>query len=102
MRHQFDIPQAAVAQATSVSDPINVDGVIAAVRRQWRLAAVVGIFGLIAGAAYAFTAGDADRERINKSGIHIDFMIGGDEVAVTGLRDDGTEVPVLRGGAWQL
>jgi aminopeptidase len=54
------------------------------------------------GAAYAFTAGEADRERINTSAIHLDFMIGGDEVAVTGLRADGTEVPVLRDGTWQL
>jgi aminopeptidase len=34
--------------------------------------------------------------------IHIDFMIGSDDVAVTGLRADGTEVPVLRGGSWQI
>jgi aminopeptidase len=54
------------------------------------------------GAAYAFTVDDGDRERINRSGIHIDFMIGGNEVAVTGLRADGTEVPVLRDGAWQI
>ena len=42
------------------------------------------------------------RERINTSGIHVDFMIGGDGVDVTGIEGDGTEVPVLRGGAWQL
>ena len=54
------------------------------------------------GAAYAFTAGDEDRDRINKSGIHIDFMIGGDDVSVTGLRGDGSETPVLRDGAWQI
>ena len=41
----------------------------------------------------------ADRERINRSEIHIDFMIGGDEVAVTGVRPrTATEVPLLRGG----
>jgi aminopeptidase len=54
------------------------------------------------GAAYAFTVGEEDRGRINVSQIHVDFMIGGDDVAVTGVRGDGTEVPVLRGGAWQL
>jgi aminopeptidase len=47
-------------------------------------------------------ARDADRSRVNGSAIHIDFMIGGDEVAVTGVMDDGARVPVLRGGAWQL
>ena len=40
--------------------------------------------------------------RINKSTIHIDFMIGSDEVTVTGAQADGTEVPVLRGGDWQM
>jgi aminopeptidase len=34
--------------------------------------------------------------------IHVDFMIGSDDVAVTGLRADGAEVPVLRGGSWQV
>ena len=43
-----------------------------------------------------------DRERMNSSNIHIDFMIGGDELAVTGLTRDGRQVPLLRGGAWQL
>ena len=39
---------------------------------------------------------------MNASGIHVDFMIGGDDVDVTGIEDGGGEVPVLRGGAWQL
>jgi aminopeptidase len=39
---------------------------------------------------------------MNQSAIHIDFMIGGDDVAVTGVTRDGREVPVLRGGDWQL
>jgi aminopeptidase len=54
------------------------------------------------GSAYATAVGDEDRERINKSALHIDFMIGSDEVAVTGLTRDGREVPILRGGRWQL
>jgi len=54
------------------------------------------------GQAYAFTAGPEDRERLNRSAIHVDFMIGGDDVAVSGVTDDGDEVPVLEGGAWQL
>jgi len=29
-------------------------------------------------------------------------MIGGDDVDVDGVLADGGEVPVLRGGAWQL
>src|SRR4051812_46930122 len=54
------------------------------------------------GQAYAFTAGEEDRHRVNASGIHVDFMIGGDDVDVTGVEDGGGQVPVLRGGAWQL
>jgi aminopeptidase len=54
------------------------------------------------GRAYDFTAGEEDRENVNQSGIHVDFMIGGDDVEVDGIEDGGAEVPVLRGGAWQL
>ena len=54
------------------------------------------------GQAYAFTAGDEDRDRLNRSGIHVDFMIGGDDVDVSGVTSRGDEVPVLRGGAWQV
>jgi aminopeptidase len=54
------------------------------------------------GEAYEFTAGEEDRGRLNTSVVHIDFMIGGDDVAVTGITRDGDRVPVLRGGAWQV
>ena len=36
------------------------------------------------GGAYATSVDEEDRARINKSVIHIDFMIGSDDVAVTG------------------
>ena len=54
------------------------------------------------GNAYSFCVDDADKPNINTSAIHIDFMIGGDDVAVTGVTKDGDRVPVLRGGDWQL
>lgn len=55
------------------------------------------------GAAYKLTVADeADHERINRSDIHIDFMIGSPEMEVDGLLADGTEVPVLREGVWQI
>jgi aminopeptidase len=42
------------------------------------------------------------RQRINTSDIHVDFMIGAAEVAVTGTTAAGDEIPLLRDGAWQL
>jgi aminopeptidase len=58
---------------------------------------------LALGDAYASPVADpADVERINASAVHIDFMIGSDDVAVTGVTKSGAEVPILRGGAWQV
>jgi aminopeptidase len=54
------------------------------------------------GNAYAFSAGEEDRGRLNRSGIHIDFMVGSLELEVTGIMKDGARVPVLREGDWQL
>ena len=54
------------------------------------------------GSAYEEAVSEDDVPRINKSGIHIDFMVGGDDVDVTGITRDGHRVPVLRGGAWQI
>jgi aminopeptidase len=47
-------------------------------------------------------ADEADKARVNKSQIHIDFMIGSRELAVDGITRDGEVVPVLRDGAWQV
>jgi aminopeptidase len=41
-------------------------------------------------------------ERINVSGIHTDFMIGGPEVEVTGTTREGREIPVLMRQSWAL
>lgn len=54
------------------------------------------------GSAYAMTVGEGDAERINQSQIHIDVMLGSPEVAVTGIRADGSELPVLVAGEWQI
>jgi aminopeptidase len=55
------------------------------------------------GSAYQFTVDDeADKARANVSGIHVDFMIGSLDVAVTGVTSDGDRVPVLVGGRWQI
>jgi aminopeptidase len=57
---------------------------------------------LALGNAYAVAVGDDDVPRINRSAIHIDFMIGSDDVSVDGLTRDGRTVPVLRSGSWQI
>jgi aminopeptidase len=58
---------------------------------------------LALGDAYSAPVGDpADAARINESQIHIDFMIGSDEVTVTGRTKSGEDVALLRGGSWQI
>jgi aminopeptidase len=59
---------------------------------------------LALGQAFQFAVGDEERERTNTSMVHIDFMIGGDDVDVTGIPAAGGDerVPVLRRGVWQL
>ena len=54
------------------------------------------------GSAYEEAVDESDVPRINRSGTHVDFMVGGDEVDVTGITRDGKRIPVLRGGAWQI
>jgi aminopeptidase len=54
------------------------------------------------GSAYEFTAGEEDHPRLNRSAIHIDFMIGSEDVDVTAMDAGGERVPVLRGGHWQI
>jgi aminopeptidase len=54
------------------------------------------------GNGFDFSVEAEDLERVNRSAIHVDFMIGGDGVDVTGVTADGERVPVLRGGAWQI
>ena len=54
------------------------------------------------GSAYLVTVGEEDRARANESSVHIDFMVGSDDVDVTGITLGGERVPVLRRGSWQL
>jgi aminopeptidase len=48
------------------------------------------------------TADERTAARVNASGIHTDFMIGGPEVTVTGTTRDGRELPVLVHQDWAL
>ena len=60
------------------------------------------------GSAYAEAVKDGakltEEQRIalgsNKSMIHIDFMVGGPELDITGVKKDGIKVPVLSAGEW--
>jgi aminopeptidase len=54
------------------------------------------------GSAYDAAVGEDDLERLNRSSVHIDFMIGSAEVDVTGITRDGERVPVLRDSSWQI
>lgn len=55
------------------------------------------------GSAYGICVdSDEDRARINQSRIHVDFMIGSDEMTVTGIGADGSRTPVLVAGDWKI
>jgi aminopeptidase len=103
----------ALRARASLDDGASRLGEVALVDREGRIGKTGSVFfntlldenaasHIALGNAYAIGVGEEDRGRINESAIHIDFMIGGDDVDVTGIARDGSEVPVLRGGAWQL
>jgi aminopeptidase len=48
------------------------------------------------------TTDEQTAARVNASGIHTDFMIGGPEIDVTGTNRDGRELPVLMHQDWAL
>ena len=55
------------------------------------------------GNAYTFPVEDeSDRQRANQSAVHVDFMIGSNDVDVDGVTRDGERIPVLRAGSWQI
>jgi aminopeptidase len=63
------------------------------------------------GKGLTMTLAPGDRERgdeellamgCNVSFLHTDFMIGSDEIEVTGLRPDGGELPIIRGGRFAI
>jgi aminopeptidase len=85
-------------------------GEVALVDREGRIAPLDTVFfdslldenaasHIALGSAYE-TVGPEDLGRINRSEIHIDFMIGGDDVVVTGVTAAGEEVEILSGGRW--
>ena len=57
---------------------------------------------LAVGHGFGFLLDEPDRERCNTSEIHIDFMVGSNELTVTGVTASGDRVPVLVEGRWQI
>jgi aminopeptidase len=45
---------------------------------------------------------EADIARVNRSVVHTDFMIGGNDVSVTGMTPGDESVALLRDGIWQV
>ncbi|HEM5655347.1 TPA: aminopeptidase [Streptococcus suis] len=39
---------------------------------------------------------------LNRSDIHVDFMIGSNKMNIDGIREDGTRVPIFRDGEWAI
>jgi aminopeptidase len=54
------------------------------------------------GSGLTFLAEGEPSDGFNIANIHIDFMVGGPELAVDALLADGAEVPLVRNEDWQL
>ena len=48
----------------------------------------------------SLTMEQAQAYGINDSIIHVDFMVGADDLAITGIRPDGSSEPIFRNGTW--
>ncbi|MGM5692911.1 aminopeptidase [Streptococcus suis] len=65
---------------------------------------------LAIGQAYAFSIeGGTEMSQeelkeagLNRSDVHVDFMIGSNKMNVDGIREDGTRVPIFRDGEWAI
>ena len=55
-----------------------------------------------AGAVEHLPDGAPERGLINDAKVHTDFMVGGAEVEIDGVAADGTAIPLLYGGEWQI
>src|SRR5699024_10023522 len=43
---------------------------------------------------------ELDKNGINDSLVHVDFMVGSSEMDIDGILTDGTKEPVFRSGTW--
>ena len=46
------------------------------------------------------TVAEAKERGVNDSIIHVDFMVGSDDLAIDGVRPDGSSAPIFRSGTW--
>ena len=103
----------ALRSRTAVDEGARRLGEVALVDREGRIGPLRTVFyntlldenaasHLALGGAYATLVGEEDVPRINRSELHLDFMVGSDDVAVTGITRDGGRVPILRDGSWQV
>ena len=47
-----------------------------------------------------FELEQAQARGVNNSLIHVDFMVGSEDLAIDGIRPDGSREPVFRNGTW--
>ena len=88
-------------------------GEVALVDRESAVAKAAQTFGVILldenaashvalGFGFPELTAEEDRQLVNDSGDHLDVMVGSDELEIIGLRADGEEHALLRGGEWML
>lgn len=112
---ELDAEQGAEAlqTRTAVDEGARRLGEVALVDREGRIGPLGTVFyntlidenaasHLALGSAYEAFVDDEDVPRINRSELHLDFMIGNDDVAVTGISPGDERVPILRDGSWQI
>ena len=46
------------------------------------------------------TTAEAQKRGVNDSIIHVDFMVGSEDLAIDGIRADGSSAPIFRNGTW--
>ena len=39
---------------------------------------------------------------LNRSDVHVDFMIGSNQMNIDGIREDGSRVAIFRNGDWAI
>jgi aminopeptidase len=97
----------------SVDPGVGRLGEIALVDRQGRVGALHTTFydtlldenaasHLALGSGYLEGVGEADKDRVNNSVAHTDFMVGGPAVTVTGITAAGDRIPIMRNEDWLI